>query len=190
MRHQPGRSAGQDGSRGSRWRRRYHRQVTAPQTTAPVSLIVASSAAHFADARTLFEEYAAQLGVDLCFQGFSAELAVLPEMYGPPTGRLLLALDGEQLLGCIGIRQLKSDARSCEMKRLYVRDSARGTGLGRRLAEASLAAARELGYQRMVLDTLATMTVARGLYAQLGFADRTPYYDNPTPGVSYLERVL
>ncbi len=164
--------------------------MTAPQAAAPVLLIVASNDAHFADARTLFEEYAAQLGVDLCFQGFSAELAVLPEMYGPPAGRLLLATDGTQVLGCIGIRRLKSDPDTCEMKRLYVREAARGTGLGRRLAEASLVAARELGYRRMVLDTLATMTAARGLYEQLGFIDRTPYYDNPTPGVSYLERSL
>ena len=170
--------------------RRYHRRMTAPQTSAEVSFVVASSAAQFADARTLFEEYAAQLGVDLCFQGFSAELAVLPEMYGPPAGRLLLAMDGTRLLGCIGIRRLKADDRICEMKRLYVRDVARGTGLGRRLAEAALDAGRELGYERMVLDTLATMTVARELYARLGFVDRTPYYDNPTPGVSYLERIL
>ncbi len=164
--------------------------MSASQTAGPVSLVVASSAAHFADARTLFEEYAAQLGVDLCFQGFSAELAVLPEMYGAPTGRLLLAKSGEQLLGCIGVRRLKSDPDACEMKRLYVREAARGTGLGRRLATASLTAARELGYRRMVLDTLAAMTAARALYEQLGFTDRTPYYDNPTPGVSYLELVL
>ncbi len=164
--------------------------MSTPQTSGSALLTVASSAAHFADARTLFEEYAAHLGVDLCFQGFSAELAVLPEMYGPPSGRLLLATDGGHLLGCIGIRRLKSDPEACEMKRLYVREAARGSGLGRRLAEAAIAAARELGYRRMVLDTLARMTAARGLYAQLGFTDRTPYYDNPTPGVSYLELTL
>ncbi|MEQ1727474.1 MAG: GNAT family N-acetyltransferase [Vicinamibacterales bacterium] len=160
------------------------------QAATSVSLIVASGAAHFADARALFEEYAAQLGVDLCFQGFSAELAVLPEMYAAPTGRLLLAIQDGQTLGCVGVRRLKSDPEACEMKRLYVREAARGTGLGRRLAEASLAAARELGYRRIVLDTLATMTAARALYAQLGFTDRTPYYDNPMPGVAYLERAL
>jgi GNAT superfamily N-acetyltransferase len=160
------------------------------RSVAPVSLVVASSAADFAEARTLFEEYASQLGVDLCFQGFSAELAVLPEMYGAPAGRLLLAVRDGQTLGCIGVRRLKSDPEVCEMKRLYVREAARGTGLGRRLAAASMDAARELGYRRMVLDTLATMTAARALYAQLGFTDRTAYYDNPTPGVSYLERLL
>lgn len=159
-------------------------------TAGSVTLVVASTAAHFADARSLFEEYAAQLGVDLCFQGFSAELAALPEMYGAPAGRLLLAVRDGQILGCIGVRPLKSAPDACEMKRLYVREAARGTGLGRRLAEASMAAGRELGYRRMVLDTLATMTAARALYAHLGFVDRTAYYDNPTAGVSYLERVL
>lgn len=164
--------------------------MTGLRPAPPVSHIEASSAGDFADARTLFEEYAARLGVDLCFQGFSAELAVLPEMYGAPAGRLLLARRDSELLGCIGVRRLASDPEVCEMKRLYVREAARGTGLGRRLAEASMAAARQLGYRRMVLDTLATMTAARALYAQLGFADRTAYYDNPTPGVSYLERTL
>jgi len=103
---------------------------------------------------------------------------------------LLLAIQDGQTLGCVGVRRLKSDPEACELKRLYVREAARGTGLGRRLAEASLAAARELGYRRVVLDTLATMTAARALYAQLGFTDRTPYYDNPVPGVAYLERAV
>lgn len=152
-----------------------------------LELIAASSADDFRQGRVLFEEYAAQLNVDLCFQGFSAELDRLAEMYGAPRGRLLLAREGVSSLGCIGVRQLAANPDVCEMKRLYVRDAARGQGLGRRLAVASIEAARAMGYACMVLDTLPRMAEARALYASLGFAPIGPYYTNPLDGVVYLE---
>jgi len=148
------------------------------------SIVAARSDADFAAARGLFEEYAAQLGIDLCFQGFAAELSNLPGMYGPPGGRLLLARLGDDFVACVGVRSLSGG--TCEMKRLYVRDRARGQGLGRAMAIAAIAAARELGYARMVLDTLGSMTSARALYSSLGFCDIAPYYDNPNADVKYL----
>jgi putative acetyltransferase len=156
----------------------------------PVTLHVAATASDYADARVLFEEYAGQLGVDLCFQNFSAELEQLPAMYGAPAGRLILARTGSQLAGCVGVRRLKRLTLTCEMKRLYVRSEARGLGLGRKLAVASVEAGRELGYTRMVLDTLGRMTAARGIYASLGFRETAPYYPNPNADVNYLELVL
>lgn len=150
----------------------------------------ARSAADFAVASTLFQEYAKQLGVDLCFQGFAGELAQLPGMYGPPAGRLLLAVNGDDVVGCVGVRALKGDSTSCEMKRLYVRDQGRGHGIGRMLARGAVDAGRSLGYRRMVLDTLPTMTVAARLYDELGFREALPYYDNPNEGVRYLELTL
>lgn len=151
-------------------------------------ILVARSDADYASARALFEEYAAQLGIDLCFQGFAAELEQLREMYGPPAGRLLLAQDGDEHVGCVGVRRLSEG--TCEMKRLYARGASRGRGLGRRLALAAVAAARELGYERMVLDTLGGMTAARTLYASLGFRETAPYYANPNADVRYLELEL
>jgi putative acetyltransferase len=153
--------------------------------SADLPIAEAQTDADYAAARALFVEYAEQLGIDLCFQNFAAELDHLPEMYGAPTGCLLLARRGPEAIACVGVRRLSDEV--CEMKRLYVRAAERRTGLGHRLAAASVAAARALHYRRMVLDTLATMTAARTLYAQLGFRETSPYYPNPLPEVVYLE---
>ena len=137
------------------------------------------------EVRALFLEYAAELGFSLCFQGFDAELEGLPGKYAPPRGALLLA-PGE---ACVGLRPL--DERTAEMKRLYVRPAARGTGLGRRLALAILDEARSRGYQRVVLDTIeGKMDSAIALYRALGFREIAPYYDNPIPHAIYLELAL
>ena len=133
--------------------------------------------------RRLFREYHAELQVDLCFQGFEAELAGLPGKYGPPDGRLRLAVASATAAGCVALRKIAPG--TCEMKRLYVRPDFRSTGLGRRLAVDIVSAARSLGYARMRLDTLDRLTAAMQLYRALGFEPIDPYYDNPLPGVRY-----
>lgn len=147
-------------------------------------LTEASRPLDFAAARELFLEYAAQLQIDLCFQGFAAELDRLTTVYAPPSGCLILARSGDHPIGCGAIRRLSGDA--CEMKRLYLRPQARGTGLGRTLAERLVFRAKALGYARMYLDTLLDMHPARTLYVSLGFRETGPYYDNPLPGVVYM----
>jgi ribosomal protein S18 acetylase RimI-like enzyme len=149
----------------------------------------AKSADDLAAAFALIREYADALGVDLCFQDLERELAELPGAYAPPRGRLLLARgDDGSPAGCVALRPLGADV--CEMKRLYVRPASRGRGLGRMLVTAVLDAAREIGYRRMVLDTLATMTEAQALYRSLGFRPTAPYYDNPIGCAVYLGREL
>ena len=147
-----------------------------------------------AQARALFEEYAAWLNVDLCFQGFAQELASLPGAYASPRGMLLLAGPPGAAVGCIALRPLASEGSDpdaiAEVKRLYVRPEGRGTGLGRRLVQAVIDGAREIGYRELKLDTLAHMTEARALYAKLGFSECPPYYHNPIDGAVYMARSL
>lgn len=154
-----------------------------------MKLIQAQSAEEIASARELFEEYAAGLGIDLCFQSFDKELAELPGGYAPPAGRLLLAIDKNQNAGCVALRKIADGV--CEMKRLYVRPEFRGTGLGHTLANAIISAAREIGYQRMRLDTLPDkMDRAIALYRSLGFKEIGPYYTNPVEGALFMELEL
>ncbi|HEY6452008.1 MAG TPA: GNAT family N-acetyltransferase [Steroidobacteraceae bacterium] len=139
--------------------------------------------------RTLFNEYAHWLQVDLCFQGFEAELASLPGAYARARGgALLLARSGQELAGCVGLRALEPGM--CEMKRLWVREPFRRSGLGRRLALTVIERACGFGYEAMRLDTLERMEAARRLYAALGFREVPRYYDNPLADAIYLQKSL
>lgn len=143
------------------------------------------------DTITLFEEYSKSLGIDLNFQNFATEMASMPGKYAPPHGTLLLARHNETgaAIGCVGLRRLGDDG-ICEMKRLYVRPTGRGLGVGKALAAAVIKDASELGYKAMRLDTLATMTFARALYKSLGFREIEQYYDTPIEGTVFLELSL
>ena len=148
-------------------------------------IIHAQSDAHFRWARKLFRQYADALGFDLEFQGFSQELATLPGEYAPPKGCILLAQKAEEMVGCVALRPL--DRLICEMKRLYVVAGHRNRNIGRALAEAVIDEARTIGYERMRLDTLESMTAAQALYHSLGFRLIKPYRYNPLENPSFFE---
>ena len=154
-----------------------------------LSLAQAEAPADIDLAHTLFEEYAAGLGISLCFQNFDQELANLPGDYAPPSGRLLLAHVGGEVAGCIALR--RQGEGICEMKRLYLRPNFRRKGFGGLMVEAILAEAKQIGYSSMRLDTLpGRMDKAISLYRSLGFKEIPPYYDNPAADVLYMELVL
>jgi len=138
--------------------------------------------------RRLFEEYQASLGISLEFQGFAEELASLPGAYAPPRGALLIAMQDETPAGCIALRPLAGG--DAEIKRLYVRPTWRGTGLGARLVAAVSERARAAGYHALRLDTLASMEAAMRLYARLGFVETVPYHQATQPGMRFFRMPL
>ena len=153
-----------------------------------IDILRATTPSHIQTIRDLFREYEAFLQVDLCFQHFEEELASLPGKYAPPQGALLLASAAGQAAGCVAMRPLAQGV--CEMKRLYVRPSHLGRGLGKKLALRVIESARTAGYARMRLDTLEKLRPALSLYTGLGFQTCLPYYQNPLTGVIYMEKAL
>lgn len=138
--------------------------------------------------KELIIEYAKWLGRDLSFQDIDDELKDPAKKYTAPEGELLVAVEGEDVLGMIAYHR-HSDTR-CEMKRLYVKPSCRGMKLGEKLIEELMVHARQAGYKEMVLDTIVPLQSAIHLYKKLGFAECEPYYHNPMPDVLYFIKEL
>jgi putative acetyltransferase len=140
---------------------------------------------HLPAVKALFVEYANELGADLTFQKFDAELENPFLKYGPPTGCLFLAFNAEKIAGCIALQQI--DRSTCEMKRMFVKPTFRNGGIGDALVKAIIHSAKEKCYERMVLDTLDRLQPAIKLYKRYGFKETTAYYANPLAGVVYME---
>jgi carbonic anhydrase len=153
-----------------------------------IHLLQPQSPAEWRRARRLIERYTASLKLDLSFQDLAHELAHLEEEYGAPAGAFLLAVEDATCLGCVGLRRFSS--QSGELKRLYTVPEARGRGIGRALAQAIIGHAQQLGYDRLLLDTLPAMHDAQRLYVSLGFTPTDAYRFNPVPGTAYLELLL
>lgn len=150
--------------------------------------VEASSPSELEAVRQLFREYKSSVGVDLWFGGFDRELAALPEPYVRPGGRLLLLVDGGEIAGCGGLCPMAQDV--AEMRRMWLRPAHRGKGLGRVVADALLAAAREEGYRAVRLETLSVMPTARELFRAMGFREIPHEKKNPFPGSVLMELKL
>lgn len=151
-------------------------------------LLAARERGHWYHARRLMNAYADSLELDLSFQNFEHELDYLESEYASPSGAFILAVEDGQFVGCAGLRRF--DEGAGEFKRLYLVPHARGRGIGRELAEAVVDAARKIGYERLLLDTLPSMTVAQSLYLSLGFKPVDAYRFNPVAGTTFLELKL
>ena len=153
-----------------------------------MEIVQAISDVKIGQARELFLEYAASVGVSLCFQNLDWEVAGLPGAYSSLEGRLLLACADGQPVGCVALRKLADDV--CEMKRLFLRSACRGQKAGRRLAQAVIEEARRIGYRCTRLETLQSMREAIALYRSQGFVEIEPYTCNPVPGALFMELLL
>jgi GNAT superfamily N-acetyltransferase len=143
--------------------------------------------------RCLIEEYVQSLNLDLSFQGLAEELGDLPGKYSEPSGAIIVALDSPrteavELCGIVALRDIGGGI--CEMKRLFVRDSFKGRGIGRALVARILDEARSKGYRAMRLDTLRSMKPAVALYRSFGFSETDPYIYNPIPDAVFMEKIL
>lgn len=148
----------------------------------------AQNPSEFDTGKQLFLEYAESLEFDICFQNFEQELTDIQVQYGETNGCLLLVETDGQTVGCAGVRRWQGDI--AELKRMYIRPAARGSGRGRQLLQAAIDRARELGYRRIRLDTLPSMQAAIRLYREFGFKDIPAYRDNPFEDTLYLEKEL
>jgi len=151
-----------------------------------VALILeANTRNQISSAEELIREYAASLGIDLSYENFELEMAEFPGAYARPEGRVLIAVEGGIAVGVVGLRKLSSEI--CEMKRMYVRPGFRQRGIGRMLAKKAIEKARDIGYDRVRLDTLSRLKEAVSLYRSLGFKEIGPYRVNPQKDVVYME---
>ncbi len=154
-----------------------------------IEFVFAEEPAQIDDARSIFREYEKWLGLDLCFQNFEEELRTLPGKYASPEGRLILVYKDGELAGGIALHKIEEGI--CEMKRLFLLEVARGSGVGNTLIEKLIGEAQKIGYKKMRLDTFPPkMAKAVSLYESHGFYEIPTYYDNPYDGVLYMEKVL
>lgn len=149
------------------------------------SIIKANTEQHFKEAILLFKEYAAWLNIDLCFQNFEEELKSLNEMYAAPLGVILLSTFNKNFTGCVAVRN--KGEQIAELKRMYVQPAYRGKGLAKDLLQQAIDFAKDAGYKKIRLDTLASMTPAINLYLQFGFYEIEAYYHNPETNAVYFE---
>jgi carbonic anhydrase len=154
--------------------------------TVTLRILDAGDQAALENVRQFFRNYAAWLGVDLSFQNFDQEMASLPGAYAAPQGRLFFAEVDGRPAGCVGVRPLPDSDGVCEMKRLYVTPEERGHGVGNALAMAAIRAAKEIGYKKLMIDTLPSMRMAVKLYRELGFTEAPAYYQTPIEGTMFL----
>jgi len=154
-------------------------------STIMIKIIEANTKEFVERTKELIREYAQSLEFDLGFQGFDKEMENFPGQYAFPRGCLYIALDENQPVGCVALRDLGQGI--CEMKRLYVKKHLRGQKVGRLLAEVIIKAAGDMGYDYMRLDTIPSMKHANMLYNALGFKKIAPYRFNPIEGATFFE---
>ena len=151
-------------------------------------VVYVSDKKDYDDLRFLFLEYEKDLGFNLSFQDFNAELDELKSMYAYPEGAAYIIRKNNTAVACIAVRKLENNI--AEIKRMFVRKTVRGKGYGKLLLDCALIACHELGYERVRLDTLDYMKPAIKTYKSAGFYEIPPYRHNPFDNAVFMEKVL
>ena len=149
---------------------------------------IAETSDEFKHGEKLFLLYADSLNVDLSFQNFTDELKTINKQYNKPGGALLIAYNGEDAIGCAGLRMINSEVT--ELKRMFVLTEYNGQGIGKKMLGIIIDIARELKYKKIKLDTLPGMIQAQRLYRSFGFVDIASYRFNPVEGTVFMEKEL
>lgn len=87
----------------------------------------------------------------------------------PRTAYFVCEVDGKVVGGGGVAPLLNGDENTCELKKMYFLKEGRGKGLGRKMVESCLKAAREIGFEYCYLETFNTMKDAQVLYEKMGF---------------------
>lgn len=153
-----------------------------------LTLKKAETATDFENGKRLFKQYIQSLDFELTFQDVDRELSAISIEYNAPAGVLLLVYDGDKAIACAGVRKI--DSKTAELKRMFVDPDYRGLQLGQQLLQMALAAAKQLGYSSIRLDTVPNMRSAIKLYESAGFRQIVPYRFNPIPGALFMEKEL
>lgn len=138
--------------------------------------------------KTLFIEYSNELQIDLCFQNFENELQNISTQYGQSSGSLILVFYNNLPIGCVGVRKISNEI--AELKRMYVHKDYRLNNIGENILKKAIEEAKNLGYQKIRLDTLETMQAAIYLYHKIGFKEIDAYTYNPIQGAKFYELSL
>ncbi|MDR3685611.1 MAG: GNAT family N-acetyltransferase [Coriobacteriia bacterium] len=153
--------------------------TTIPEPTPHrVTPVTADDAEALAEVARLFAEYSEWLSGFVKHTTVAEELEELPGGFAPPGGALLIAADASgAICGCVGVKR-HSDA-AAEIKRLFVREACRGTGLGHALFASALDTACNLGYVEALVSTIPAKTpTANAMYDRIGFQSTGRFEDH------------
>jgi len=143
-----------------------------------ITPVTAADADALAEVARLFAEYSEWLSGFVVHTTIAEELDELPGAFAPPSGALLMATDADgAICGCVGVKR-HGDA-AAEIKRLFVRDACRGTGLGHALFASALDSACDLGYTEALVSTIPSkMPTANAMYDRIGFESTSRFEDH------------
>jgi GNAT superfamily N-acetyltransferase len=120
-----------------------------------------------------------EFGVNFDIESMLEQDMAKLEIFSPPEGQIVLAIEGSEVAGIGGLKRLVDSVG--EIKRMYLRPVFRGMGLGRALLEELVSEARRIGYQRIRLDSAGFMHEAHSLYRSAGFTEIEPYPESEIP---------